>query len=65
MRRYEVVFVLAPTLGEEEVKTQIETFSTVAQEKGAEVLEVEVLDPTAHLSRLRSRAEPVLEGFAP
>jgi small subunit ribosomal protein S6 len=41
MRRYEVVFVLAPTLTEEQVKEQIETYSTVAKELGANVLDVD------------------------
>ncbi len=41
MRRYEVVFVLAPLLTEDEVKTQIETYSDVAAEKGAKVLQVD------------------------
>ena len=41
MRRYEVVFVLAPKLTEEEVKDQTETFTKVAQEKGAKVLNVD------------------------
>lgn len=41
MRRYEVVFVLAPDLSEEEVKQSIETYSEAAQEKGADVLEVD------------------------
>lgn len=41
MRRYEVVFVLAPTLTEEQVKEQIETYSTVAKEMGANVLDVD------------------------
>ncbi|UCF37325.1 MAG: 30S ribosomal protein S6 [Acidobacteriota bacterium] len=41
MRRYEVVFVLAPTLAEEEVEQQIETFSGVAVEMGAEIVDVD------------------------
>ena len=38
MRGYEVVFVLAPTLTEEEVDQQVDTFVKVAQEMGAEVV---------------------------
>jgi small subunit ribosomal protein S6 len=41
MRRYEVVFVLAPTLAEEEVESQIETYSSVAKELGAEIVETD------------------------
>ena len=41
MRRYEVVFVLAPQLTEDEVKTQVETYSNVAVEKGAKVLHID------------------------
>ncbi len=41
MRRYEVVFVLVPTLAEEEVDQAIESFTRIAQEKSAEILEVD------------------------
>lgn len=41
MRRYEVVFVLAPNLSEEEVEQWIETFSKTAEEKGAKILQVD------------------------
>lgn len=41
VRRYEVVFVLAPQLTEEEVKNQTETFTKVAEEKGAKVLNID------------------------
>ncbi len=41
MRRYEVVFVLAPTMTEEEVDQLVDTYSTVAQEVGAEVVQVD------------------------
>jgi len=40
MRRYEVVFVLAPTLSEEEADQQVEAFSAVATEQGASVQDV-------------------------
>ena len=41
MRRYEVVFVLAPTMAEEEVDQLVDSYSTVAQEVGAEVVQVD------------------------
>jgi small subunit ribosomal protein S6 len=41
MRRYEVVFVLAPTLEDEEVEKQVETYVNVATEMGAEIVEVD------------------------
>jgi small subunit ribosomal protein S6 len=41
MRRYEVVFVLAPTLADEEVEEQVETYVNVATEMGAEIVEVD------------------------
>jgi small subunit ribosomal protein S6 len=41
MRRYEVVFVLAPTLTEEEVDSQVDTFAEAAQEMGAEVANID------------------------
>lgn len=41
MRRYEVVFVLAPNLTEEEVQAQISTFSSSAEEMGAKILQVD------------------------
>jgi small subunit ribosomal protein S6 len=41
MRRYEVVFVLAPTMTDEEVDQMVESYSTVAQEVGAEVVQVD------------------------
>jgi small subunit ribosomal protein S6 len=41
MRRYEVVFVLAPTLTEEEVEAQIATYSEVAAELGAQVIDID------------------------
>lgn len=40
MRRYEAVFVLAPTLTEDEVKQSIETFRKAAEEKGATIIDV-------------------------
>ncbi len=41
MRRYEVVTVLAPTLTEDEVEQSIENFKKAAEEKGAQIAEVE------------------------
>jgi len=41
MRRYEVVIVLAPTLTEDEVEQSTETFKKAAEEKGAQVAEIE------------------------
>jgi len=41
MRRYEVVFVLAPTLADDEFDQQIETYVEAAKEAGAEVVDVD------------------------
>lgn len=41
MRRYELVFVLAPTLTEEEVDEQVDMYSKVAVEMGAEIADVD------------------------
>ena len=41
MRRYELVFVLAPTLTEEEVDEQVDMYSKVAVDMGAEVADVD------------------------
>ncbi len=41
MRRYEVVIVLAPTLTEDEVEQSTETFKKAAEEKGAQIAEIE------------------------
>ncbi|HXK58806.1 MAG TPA: 30S ribosomal protein S6 [Acidobacteriota bacterium] len=41
MRRYEVVFVLAPTLTDDEVEQAIESFTKTARDKGAEVISVD------------------------
>ncbi len=40
-RRYEVVYVLAPTLTQEEVEQYAETYSQAAREQGAEIISVE------------------------
>ena len=41
MRRYEVVFVLAPTLADEEFDQQVENYVNVAKETGAEVIDID------------------------
>ncbi len=41
MRRYEVVFVLAPTLSEDEAKQLVANLSAAAEEKGATILSVD------------------------
>jgi small subunit ribosomal protein S6 len=41
MRRYEVVTVLVPTLTEDEVEQSTETFKKAAEEKGAQIAEIE------------------------
>ena len=41
MRRYEVVFALAPTLSEDEVDQTIEGFRKTAEENGAQLVEMD------------------------
>ena len=41
MREYETTFVLAPTLSEEEVEETVTSFTGVAEEKGAKVVNVD------------------------
>ena len=41
MRRYEVVFVLAPTLADDEFDQQIETYVETAKEMGAEIVDID------------------------
>lgn len=41
MRRYEVAIILAPTLTEEEVDQSIETFQKIAEEKKAQIANVD------------------------
>jgi len=41
MRRYEIVVILAPTLTEDEVEQSTETFKKAAEEKGAQIVEIE------------------------
>ncbi len=41
MRRYEVVVILAPTLSEDDVEQSTETFKKAAEEKGAQIADIE------------------------
>jgi len=41
MRRYEVVFVLAPTLADDEFDQQIENYVDAAKEMGAEIVDID------------------------
>ncbi|MDA2926169.1 30S ribosomal protein S6 [Acidobacteria bacterium AH-259-G07] len=41
MRRYEVVFVFAPTLSDDEVEQAMENFNKAAEEKGAQIINVD------------------------
>jgi small subunit ribosomal protein S6 len=41
MRQYEIAFVLAPTLSDDEVEQSISTYREVAEEKGAQVVRVD------------------------
>jgi small subunit ribosomal protein S6 len=41
MRRYEAVFVLAPTLTDEEVDQAIDLFKRTAEDKGAEIVSID------------------------
>ena len=41
MRRYEVAIVLVPTLTEDEVEQSTETFKKAAEEKGAQIADIE------------------------
>ncbi|GAB4231337.1 MAG: hypothetical protein Kow00109_03440 [Acidobacteriota bacterium] len=41
MRRYEVVFVLAPTLTEEEVEQQVATYAEAAEQVGAQIVSID------------------------
>lgn len=59
MRRYEVVYVLAPTLTEEEVNQYAETYSQAAREKGAEVIDVDKWEKR----KLAFRVKKYWEGY--
>jgi small subunit ribosomal protein S6 len=41
MRRYEVVFVLAPTLSEDEVDQNIATYTQIAEQEGASIVSMD------------------------
>ena len=41
MREYEAIFILAPTLDEEQIQTIIDSLSKAAEERGAEVANVD------------------------
>lgn len=41
MRRYEVVFVLAPTLTEEEVEQQVASYAEAAEQVGAQIVSID------------------------
>lgn len=41
MRQYEIAFILAPTLSDDEVEQSIATYREVAEEKGAQVVQVD------------------------
>ena len=41
MRRYEVVFVLVPTLTDDEIHQTIEIFKSAAEEKGGKIVKVD------------------------
>ena len=41
MRRYEVAFVLAPTLTDDEIEQSVETYRKVAEEKGAQIVKID------------------------
>jgi small subunit ribosomal protein S6 len=59
MRRYEVVYVLAPILTEEEVEQYAETYSQAAREHGAEVINVDKWEKR----KLAFRVKKYLEGY--
>ena len=59
MRRYEVVYVLAPTLTEEEVEQYAETYSQAAREHGAEVINVDKWEKR----KLAFRVKKYWEGY--
>jgi len=59
MRRYEVVYVLAPTLSQEEVDQFAETYSQAAREQGAEVISVDKWEKR----KLAFRVKKYWEGY--
>lgn len=59
MRRYEVVYVLAPTLTQEEVDQYAETYSGAARENGAEIINVDKWEKR----KLAFRVKKFWEGY--
>ena len=59
MRRYEVVYVLAPNLSQEEVEQYAETYSNVARELGAEIISVDIWEKR----KLAFRVKKFWEGY--
>jgi small subunit ribosomal protein S6 len=59
MRRYEVVYVLAPTLTQEEVEQYAETYSQSAREQGAEIISVDSWEKR----KLAFRVKKYWEGY--
>ena len=59
MRRYEVVYVLAPTLTQEEVDQYAETYSEAAREHGAEIINVDKWEKR----KLAFRVKKFWEGY--
>ncbi len=59
MRRYEVVYVLAPNLTQEEVEQYAETYSTAAREQGAEIISVDIWEKR----KLAFRVKKFWEGY--
>ena len=59
MRRYEVVYVLAPNLTQEEVEQYAETYSNVARELGAEIISVDIWEKR----KLAFRVKKFWEGY--
>ena len=39
MRNYEIMFIVRPTLGEDEIKKVVENFSSILTSNGAKVIE--------------------------
>ena len=58
-RRYEVVYVLAPNLSQEEVEQYAETYSNVARELGAEIISVDIWEKR----KLAFRVKKFWEGY--
>lgn len=59
MRRYEVVFVLVPTLTDDEISQTIEVFKGAAEEKGATIVKVDEWGKRRLAYPIRKHAEGV------